>query len=405
MSEPTRVDQRAPTLPRQTSRMSPAGFGHTPLESLQRALNNSPTAQRLASLQTSANTKPRPSPKPPLARPAPPVQRYLDGENRMPAGELASVDGFLHDNGFDPNLFSPADYATLTQDHANLVALHGDDANHADLHGQTPFVARYDTVLDWATDHRLEDGSNSWTAAVQAGATHYEANAAAGYNAAALATWPGRNPPHPAGFEVAITDRVAANVAQRNADIAAAYQAYRGDGRLLAGTIDQIKAAIPNADIATVNARLATVYAGQINVTRQNWLTHLGVAGNNMDGPNGFHITTFNNAVTTDGITLNTMTVAAIMDVLFATVNTTGRIHASRKGAGPDNRKYYSGAAGAAGAYYQAGVAGIAPAGQILVQLDAKYTEMIQTMTAKVTQAKQNHGRIGANARGQQNVI
>jgi len=376
----------------------------------QEVANNSPRAQQLGAVQYMANNSPKVkqlkayqaiadknAPRSIQQSEGGVIQRFLDGNDRLP-DEDRVLDDLLDSFGYDDlNLFSAADYAQLGVLHTALLAREdGFDAQN--LQGGPLMAERarmrgdFAAVENFAQASYLVEDSDAWNTAVGHGADDVEQNAVTA-NAAAVAAWPGRAN-HPQEFEDAITAEVAARQAAAAAAIAAAYDAYNNDGRLLIGTINQIKLAIPGAVLAAVNARLLLVYHRQCEPTRVNWLSHLGIAGNAMDGNAGLHFTTYNNSVPNPvNIRVDLRSRNQIMDDLFGAVPTGQQLHATKVHAGISYHKYYDGTFIPAGG---------PPDVTALGHLNAEYNRMIAVMRARVQAAKDEHGRIHHNNHGQQ---
>lgn len=315
-----------------------------------------------------------------------------DGNIHFPQAERANVDAMMAANEIDPDKFSAANYAHLQGLHAALVTAVTDDPEYE-------VSDDYYAFLDYCENHLLEAGRPDWNAAVDAGADHYEAAAPAArtYQASAQATWPGRAA-MPAAFRQAVTNKVAQRVAQRAAAIQAAYQAYQNNDRLLPGTINAIRDALgPDADLATVQARLQLVYGRQCTITRQNWLQHLGIAGEAINGLQNLHFTTFNDAVTTPaGLRVDQNTVQQLCTTLFTGVAVEARLHATLVVGANRYHKYWGGT-------YSANQAAMSVDER--ARLDGEYNRMINHITLLVTAAKSSHGRVSDNANGQQNNV
>jgi hypothetical protein len=326
------------------------------------------------------------------------VQRSLGADGYSMPDDENTLDDFLEANGFaNPFPCSAADYLLLQADFVALRAMIGEDET---VELESAEGLAYQALIDRANGMELSAGFAGWIAAVTTASDNYEAAPGAGdlaaKNAAALAAWPGRLVMPPA-FSAAVVQELQNRLAARLAAIAAAYQAYVNNGRLLQGTIIAIQNALPaGADLATVNARLAVVYVRQCTVARQNWLMHLGIAGNNINGNANVHYTTFNDSVAADadiaGLRVDQNNRNALCAELF--VNHTGhwrQLHATVVTPdGVHHHRYWSG-------HYSAGVppATIAP-------LDAEYNRMRNAIHGLVTAAINAHGRVAHNAIAQQ---
>ncbi len=322
------------------------------------------------------------------------VQRQLEDDLSVPAVELAAVDGFLQNNDFDPDLYTPTDYITLQANHALLVALNGTPAASVEQYGQTAIEVMYDKHFNLANVQELRvDNEGNFNAQAAAGAVNYEANTAAGYPAAAATTWPGRGtvPPY---FVQSIQTEVAALAAARGAAIDQAYDAYK-DGRLLPWRIGEIRQANGGANLAAVQNVLAAEYTAQCIVSRNRWIPHLGIQGQNNNtkgGPgNGLHYTTFNNAVSTPGpgqgggsLSVEGANVDGLSATLFATVNQQGRVHATLPVANVRHHRYWGDAVNATPALSV----------EQRDQLNTKYDEMVTFLKGRVKLAIDSHGRL-----------
>lgn len=325
------------------------------------------------------------------AAPAAALQRYPDPDDGMLAdAEKPTLDEFLVENWGDHVYYSAAAYGAMAVLYATLLQ----------NEGNTDTVeAAWDAVDQAAAAAHLVAGNPPWTAAVDLGANAYEANPAADYPAAAAATWPGRVAVYPPAFEVAVQNQVAARAAARLLAIDNAYTAYTDNERLLPGTVIQIKAQLlqehpGGANLVAVNARLALVYQRQCTVSRENWLTHLGIAGGNLKGaaqPN-LHYTTFNNSVPNPLVLrVDLLTVPQLLAGLFTVVATDLQIHATRQIGQTRYHRYFN------------GVFNFADPQD--VPLNNEYDRMHREMTEGVTRAKAAHGRVAANDRGQQLAV
>lgn len=350
-----------------------------PIASAQRGIqlmaNNSAQVKHLQSVQAMVSSQQ-------------PIQRAVDEEGNVsfPEEERVDIDAMLDANGVENmELLTAAAYAHLQGLHAALVAAVVADADY-DVSDD------YYAILDYHTVHNLVAGAEQvdWNAGVAAGADHYEAANPANrtYALSAQATWPGRvAAAWPAGFTAAIQAMVAQREAARVAAINAAYQAYQANGRLLPITIVAIRQALGlGADLAAVQLRLTTVYERQCTISRQNWLIHLNIAARAINGNANLHYTTFNDAVTVGaGLRVDNNTVPQLCTHLFESVANFERLHATLVVGVNRYHKYWGGA-------YSANHAGMNAAQRI--QLDGEYDRMIAEITARVTTAKANHGRV-----------
>ncbi|HEX7987867.1 MAG TPA: DUF4157 domain-containing protein [Duganella sp.] len=330
------------------------------------------------------------------------VQRLTTNKGyEFPDSERDDLDAFLDENGIaTPLVCSLADYNILVARHAQL-ALQIPTQNEVKF--RSPEGKAYEALVDFAVEIELTEDKPAWTAAINQAADAYEANPAIGQPAAVVAAWPGRvGPAMPAGFAAAVNHEITSRALARTAQITAAYQAYLNDERLNPGAIQAIKLAIPHADIATVNTRLEVVYARQCNITRLNWLEHLGMAGGNTNPPNSppIHYTKFNDALAAaDDITnlrVDQRTVEELCNELF--VNHIGmweQLHATVVVGRDRYHRYWSGFYGYPRAEDE----------KIKTKLDAEYDRMCQEITSLVTEAKNRHGRVARNRNGQQTSL
>lgn len=331
------------------------------------------------------------------------VQRFL-GENgySLPNGER-DIDGFLAENGFAaPYACTAADWATLTAQHATLLGLIGAN-DEVDL--ESVGGVAYQALVDAATEMELIAGNAGWGTAVTAGADAFELNPGAGTvavkTARAAAAWPGRHG-MPAPFPAAVIAEIDGRAAARAAEIVAAYEAYN-DGRLNAGTRARVRVALAaggGANLAAVNARLALVYGRQCTVTRLNWLQHLRIAGEPINGNANCHYTTFNNSVAPEAniaaLRVDQNTVDQLCTALFTASTVWQRqLHATVVDGGNRYHKYWDGS-------YSAGVPA---AGAVLDRLDAEFDRMHLEIRNLVISAKAEHGRVSDNSNGGQTPV
>jgi hypothetical protein len=126
----------------------------------------------------------------------------------------------------------------------------------------------------------------------------------------------------------------------------------------------------------------------------------LEIAGENLDGPAaGTHFTTFNDALTKgnklDNWRIDRTDVDTTCNMLFGRVASLGQIHATVV-VGPDRyHKYWD------GTYSD----NVLDHGIDTGALDTEQIRMATAMTSKVQTAKDRHGRVGNNDRGQQLVV
>jgi hypothetical protein len=316
------------------------------------------------------------------------VQLALDAATRrLPPGELGGLDNFLTHNGRTPAHYSAADYATLG---GLYTALTGHDtaigrADGTSAAALAAIPAAYDALATAADTTELRAGNAGWIAAVTAGANAYMANRGGGFPVPAAAAWTGRGA-MPVTFQAAIEAAVVTN----DADVAALYQDYRNTDKLLAGTINAVKASLgPLPTLQDAQTRLLTVYRRQTTVSHENWVLHLGEPGRKKTvGAASLHYTIFNDAIAGDPLPLRIeqKTVKKHMDILFEHGAPAIRIHATDVQGGVRYHKYYGGT-------YSANIGGLGNR----ARLDAEYNRMIVAMRTKVQYAKDNHGRIGNN--------
>jgi hypothetical protein len=320
------------------------------------------------------------------------VQRSLDENGyTMPEDEREDLDGFLTGNGFVmPFACTEANYAQLQLEHAALLNLIGED-DQVEVDSNEGLA--YQALVDHANDVNLVAGNDGWNAAVTAGADGFEAAPGLGdlaaQNAAAQVVWPGRID-MPATFSAAVRAEIARRVAARQLAIANAYAAYN-DGRLLPGTINAIRNNLGAvATLDQVNTRLALVYGRQCTVTRENWLIHLEIAGQAINGTPNLHFTTFNNSVASQADIQNLRVDQNDRNALCAELFINNTIHGQRLHAtvviGQDRFHRYWGD------------------GPVLnqVALNGEYDRMRAFIHARVTAAINQHGRVGHNDHAQQ---
>jgi hypothetical protein len=321
------------------------------------------------------------------SRPTWALQRYPTEDGDLEATEKPELTNFLAHNFEPPHHYTTADYKHMGELYAELLAEEETATSAEDLE------PAWSALYDYADDNRLEDPNPKWTAAVEAGAENYEGNQAAGFAAVAEAVWPGQNA-HPDAFETAIADQVQAREAERRRKIEATYQAYAEDGRLLPGTINKIKEALPDdADLATVSERLQVVYQRQCVVSRANWLQHLGIQGANMKGTSkpDLHYTTYNDSIPNPlpaDLRVDNKTTAELLDALFGAVEQNKQIHATRQIGPTRYRHYYDGT--------------FTPNNPGDEKLDQEFDLMMTHMQKGVENAIKAHGRVGNNAQAKQ---
>lgn len=191
--------------------------------------------------------------------------------------------------------------------------------------------------------------------------------------------------------------------------IADQFRAYQdgADPKLLLGTILRVHANLnARADYndSDTLAALQETYENQCSITRENWLTHLGIAGDNVKiGPDSDHYTTFNNSVpafaTLSVDTYNT--VDSLCDELFENPNEFRRIHATRVVGVERYHKYW-------GDVYSNNVQDndLENSNPVAYgQLNTRYDQMRADMRAQISIALQKHGRVGTNNLSQQTII
>ena len=137
-------------------------------------------------------------------------------------------------------------------------------------------------------------------------------------------------------------------------------------------------------------------------MTRENWLLHLQIAGRNTVGPDACHYTKFNDAIPAiASLSVETDDVNELCRSLFAAVGSFEQLHATRVVGGVRYHRYWDGT-------YSANVATDnlqATNRAAYDELNAKHGEMQAWMTARVQSAKDQHGRVAHNDRGQQTRI
>jgi capsule polysaccharide export protein KpsE/RkpR len=173
-------------------------------------------------------------------------------------------------------------------------------------------------------------------------------------------------------------------------NLAAEFETYSGgaDPKLTTGVILDIFKLPGVASNTDALAKLATAYSQQCAVPRIDWITHLGIAGDNVKvGTDRDHYTTFNDSVpaTIGSVTVENQDADKISTALFTTVVAARRIHATFvEPNGTRRHKYWGG-------HYSVGVAANA-----FPDLEARYDQMVQDMRRGIGEAIAKHGRIGA---------
>ena len=178
---------------------------------------------------------------------------------------------------------------------------------------------------------------------------------------------------------------------------------YYSDGttpRLLTGTIIAVLKALPKgSDNKAALARLKAVFGDQCMVDRGEWLTLLGIAGDNVKvGPAADHYTTFNNSLPmgTDVSVLNRASNAAgalaVCGDLFEKVVPVLRIHSTIVVGINRYHRYWS----RGPAIYSVNVANPNPH----APLDARYQTMVNDMRSKVLDVIKVYGRVGTKRLG-----
>jgi hypothetical protein len=152
---------------------------------------------------------------------------------------------------------------------------------------------------------------------------------------------------------------------------------------------------------------MQNIYEQQCAVTRENWLTYLGIAGENIVGSDSDHYTTFNDSVPPDAtFSVLEVTKEGLCDELFGIANEMKRLHSTRV-VGVNRYHRYWQTMGQAPIYSNnvsdddientnAAAFGA---------LNARYDVMRLHMMTKVQEAIALHGRVGTNDRGQQLVL
>jgi hypothetical protein len=163
-----------------------------------------------------------------------------------------------------------------------------------------------------------------------------------------------------------------------------------------------LKAALgqENADHPTLDqakARLALVYERQCTVSRENGLTHLGIAVGNVNGTANLHFTKFNDSVPNPlpALRVDNLSMDQLCAALLGAVAAERRLHATQVLEGKSYHKYWGG-------QYSANVNAD---GHDTTILDGEYTRMVTWMETKVTSAKTAHGRVGTNANAQHTPV
>lgn len=234
------------------------------------------------------------------------------------------------------------------------------------------------------------------------------------WNAAAEAgDWPLDGDP-PEEFAEAVTDAADAKLVLEASEREAAagdkakavhqlVTDWRGDGRLLAGTLNAIRQKVdPSVSAPGLLVSFQKVYDAQRDVTRANWLAHLQCTKTNrIDGDSKCHFTTFANGVMPGEETLGVSAgVPTLLTSLFSGATWDKQVHATVVVGSTRYHRYWNGKYTSQTGTKKA-VNG-APVGATKVQLDVEWTRMQVVMTGLVTKAKDQHGRIGANQHGGQ---
>jgi hypothetical protein len=174
---------------------------------------------------------------------------------------------------------------------------------------------------------------------------------------------------------------------------------FRGGtvGKLLQGTYDKIVQTMPRGfTVAALKIRLEQVYTQQCEVTRQNWIEFLGIAGANVkSGPDRAHYTTFNDAVMKADATLDVRLATPVLcRRLFESVNSTAQIHATVTWNGTRYHMYWDGTESFAVARDNLRIDN----SNLWNEMNTIWLRMHADMEAKIDEARLAHGRIG-NAR------
>jgi hypothetical protein len=182
-------------------------------------------------------------------------------------------------------------------------------------------------------------------------------------------------------------------------NLAAELSDFRGGtvGKLLQGTYDKIVQTMPRGfTVADLKIRLNQVYTQQCEVTRQNWIEFLGVAGANVkSGPDRAHYTTFNDAVMKADATLDVrLPTPVLCRRLFESVNSTAQIHATVTWNGTRYHMYWDGTESFAVARDNLRIDN----STLWNEMHTIWLRMHAEMEAKIDEARLAHGRIG-NAR------
>ncbi|WP_219834154.1 hypothetical protein [Paenibacillus sp. R14(2021)] len=178
--------------------------------------------------------------------------------------------------------------------------------------------------------------------------------------------------------------------------------------KLLAGSIREIFIKLNERPSYTNEEALEymqDIYEQQCAVSRYNWLTFLGIAGNIIVGSDSNHFTTFNDSVPMRAsFTVYNQTAADLCDELFGVGNEMLRLHSTRVVGAERYHRYWQ-TSGQADPIYSANVTNDDLANTnptAYGELNARYGIMRRHMMKKVEEAIELHGRVGTNDRGQQ---
>jgi hypothetical protein len=181
--------------------------------------------------------------------------------------------------------------------------------------------------------------------------------------------------------------------------------------KLLQGTILTIFHKLGERPDYTNNDALEymqNIYEQQCEVKRENWLTFLGIAGENIVGSDSDHYTTFNDSVPPVA-TFSVMekTKEELCDELFGIANEMKRLHSTRVVGVPRYHRYWQTMEQADPIYSNNVIDNdIENTNPVAFgALNGRYNVMRLHMMTKVQEAIDQHGRVGTNDRGQQLVF
>ncbi|WP_157276684.1 hypothetical protein [Paenibacillus sp. Soil766] len=150
---------------------------------------------------------------------------------------------------------------------------------------------------------------------------------------------------------------------------------------------------------------MENIHTQQCAVKRENWLTYLGIAGENIVGVDSDHYTTFNDSVPPNAtFSVKDKTKEEVCDELFGINNEMKRLHSTRV-VGASRYHRYLQKSDQAAPIYSANVLNNNLRNTNAAAFNAlneRYNTMRTHMLSKVEEAIKLHGRVGTNDRGQQ---